>query len=38
VLSPSSSYIVNAIGSVSADLVGAQVVWTIDQPAPAVTK
>lgn len=33
-LTPTSSYTVNAVGSVSADLVGAQVVWAMDQPAP----
>lgn len=33
-LSATSTYSVNAVGSVSADLVGAQVVWAIDQPAP----
>ncbi len=37
-LAPGSTYSVNAIGSVSADLVGAQIVWAIDQPAPIATK
>lgn len=38
ILAPGSSYTVNAVGSVSADLVGAQVTWLMDQPAPAATK
>lgn len=39
VLTSTSSYNVLATGgSVSADLVGLQVVWTIDQPVVAVTK
>lgn len=38
VLNASSSYTVNAIGSVSADLVGAQVTWLMDLPAPVATK
>ena len=39
-LAPGSTYTVNAVGSVSADLVGAQVVWSMDQPAimPMPTK
>ncbi len=40
VLAPGSTYNVTAVGSVSADLVGAQIVWAIDQPAamPMPTK
>lgn len=37
-LTSTSSYNVNAKASVNADLVGAQLVWTIDQPAVAATK
>lgn len=37
-LAPGSTYAVNAVASVSADLVGAQVVWKIDQPMPMPTK
>jgi long-chain fatty acid transport protein len=37
-LTATSYYMVNATGKVSADLVGAQVVWAIDQPAPIATK
>lgn len=37
-LAPGSTYNVNAVGSVSADLVGAQVVWVIDKPAVMATK
>jgi long-chain fatty acid transport protein len=37
-LTSTSYYMVNATGKVSADLVGAQVVWAIDQPAPIATK
>lgn len=37
-LGATSSYNVNAVGSVSADLVGAQVTWLMDQPMPVATK
>jgi long-chain fatty acid transport protein len=33
-LSASSSYSVNAVARASADLVGAQIVWSIDEPKP----
>nr|WP_284498258.1 outer membrane protein transport protein [Legionella maioricensis] len=37
-LSSTSTFTVNATGNAYADLVGAQVVWTIDQPIAAATK
>ncbi|KGP63687.1 long-chain fatty acid transporter [Legionella norrlandica] len=38
VLTPTTSYNVTATGTAGANLVGAQVVWTIDQPPPVPTK
>jgi long-chain fatty acid transport protein len=37
-LNTTTTYNVNAVGSVGVDLVGAQVVWVMDQPASVATK